>query len=192
MARRRSRKKTAAKRPGRALVEYSAGGVVFKRAASGFRVAFIRDPYGKWAFAKGHVEPGETPEAAALRETQEEMGLRSLRIVARLGTIELWFEDRYRPATKGRMIHKFVRYYLMQAAPGAYGRPQKSEKIRGLTWVPVERAMAKSSYEDVRPLLERALKILDGMAARDRKRSERPHRPAPPAPVSSSARSGSA
>lgn len=173
------------------MVEYSAGGVVFKRTPLGFRVALIRDPYGKWAFAKGHVESGETPEAAALRETKEEMGLRTLRVVARLGTIELWFEDRYRPATKGRMIHKFVRYYLMQAAPGAYGRPQKSEKIRGLTWVPLDRVMAKSGYEDVRPLLERALKILGEMAARDRKRNERPHRPSPSAPATS-ARSGSA
>jgi len=142
------------------IIEHSAGGMVFKQTPQGFQIAFIKDPYGKWAFAKGHIEKGESTEQAALRETKEEMGLRSLRIVARLGRINLVFEDRYRPATRGKMINKYVYYYLMQAAPGAFGKPQKTEKIRAMTWVPLERAMEKSGYEDVKPLIAKATKIL--------------------------------
>jgi 8-oxo-dGTP pyrophosphatase MutT (NUDIX family) len=146
--------------------EDSAGGVVFKVAPTGIQVAFVKDPYGKWTFAKGHVEKGETMEQAAVRETQEEMGLRSLRVVAPLGLIELRFTDRYRPETKGREIHKLVHYFLLQAAPGAFGRPQRSEKIGGLVWVPLARAMERSSYGDAVPILDRALQILKRRSAR--------------------------
>ena len=142
------------------LLEHSAGGVVFKVAPRGIQVAFQKDPYGRWTFAKGHVEDGEALEEAAVRETQEEMGLRSLRIIAKLGTIELWFTDRYRAETKGRMVHKYVHYFLLQAAPGAFGRPQASENIKAMTWVTLDQVMAKSSYEDAVPILQRALRFL--------------------------------
>src|SRR5262245_584872 len=76
-----------------AQIEVSAGGIVFKRTPRGVRVAFILDPFSKWAFAKGHVEANESVEHAAVRETMEEMGLDQLRIVAPLGVIDFWFRD---------------------------------------------------------------------------------------------------
>jgi 8-oxo-dGTP pyrophosphatase MutT (NUDIX family) len=44
------------------------GNVLFLRRGNG------GDHPGEWAFAGGHIEPGETPEEAARRETQEETG----------------------------------------------------------------------------------------------------------------------
>lgn len=49
-----------------------AGGVVFDRLG---RVLVLRDEGGSWLFPKGHVEPGETPLQAALREVNEEAGV---------------------------------------------------------------------------------------------------------------------
>ena len=136
-------------------VEISAGGVVFKRTPQGVRLALILDPFAKWAFAKGHVEPGETIQQAALRETREEMGLGRLRIVAPLGRIDFWFRDRYRPESRGVLVHKFVHYFLMEAPSRAQGQPQKKEKIRRLAWVSLDQAVARSGYRDVRPMLAR-------------------------------------
>jgi len=68
----------------RMKVEISAGGIVFKRTPKGVRVAFIMDPYSKWAFAKGHVEKGETVEHAAP------------------GRPTHWLEDRHRRPKPGR------------------------------------------------------------------------------------------
>lgn len=151
--------KNVKKRPAgsKVMVEISAGGIVFRRTPKGVRLAFIMDPFNKWAFAKGHVEKGESIIDAAVRETQEEMGIDKLRVIAPLGTIDFWFRDRYRPETKGVLIHKYVHYYLMQAPSRAFGRPQKKEKIRRIIWVPLRDAMRKSSYDDVRPILRKAL-----------------------------------
>jgi 8-oxo-dGTP pyrophosphatase MutT (NUDIX family) len=136
-------------------VEVSAGGVVFKRTPRGVRVAFIMDPYGKWTFAKGHPEKGETLEDAALRETREEMGLGRLKIIAPLGKIDIWFRDRYRPETRGMLIHKYIYYYLMEAPPRAKGQPQKKERIRHIIWVPLPKAASTAGYKDIQPFIVR-------------------------------------
>lgn len=158
----------------RVKVEISAGGIVYKRTPQGVRVAFVMDPYGKWTFAKGHVEKGEALADAALRETREEMGLGRLRIVAPLGSIDIWFRDRYRPETKGVLIHKYVHYFLMEAPPRAKGSPQRNEKIRSIIWVGIRRAERTSSYEDVRPILRKAMEILTA------RRTQQPKPPAAP------------
>jgi 8-oxo-dGTP pyrophosphatase MutT (NUDIX family) len=50
-----------------------AGGVIIL----GDRVVLRRTAAGEWVFPKGHIEAGETAEQAAIRETEEETGLRA-------------------------------------------------------------------------------------------------------------------
>lgn len=147
----------SAQRKPKVKMEVSAGGIVFKRTPQGVRLAFIMDPYGKWTFAKGHPETDESLVDAAVRETREEMGLGRLKVIKPVGHIDIWFRDRYRPETKGMLVHKYVHYFLMQAPAAAKGRPQFKEKIRKIIWVPLGRAMRVSSYKDVRPVLEQVL-----------------------------------
>ena len=144
----------------KSVTEISAGGIVFKRTPQGVRLALIADPYKKWAFAKGHREPGEGTRDTALRETREEMGLGRLRIKKSLGKIDFWFIDRYRPGSKGTLIHKYVYYYLMEAPMKAKGQPQKKEKISKMIWVTPAKAVKLSGYKDVRPILNNALEWL--------------------------------
>lgn len=56
---------------------FSAGCVVVREHAGGWQTLLLRC-YRLWDFPKGLVEPGETPLAAALRETREETGLENL------------------------------------------------------------------------------------------------------------------
>lgn len=144
------------KRPVR--VEHSAGGIVFKRGARGIEIGFIQDPYYKWTFPKGHIEPGEEITAAAMRETCEEMGLPDLTPISPLPTLDIWFVDRY--VHKGSLIHKYITLVLMETPATAVARPQKSEKIRGVRWVPVTRALSFSSYANTRSALLSAIQLL--------------------------------
>lgn len=54
-----------------------AAGVILRRAVGGRdRWLLLRaEKHGEWGFPKGHLERGETPEQAALRECAEECGI---------------------------------------------------------------------------------------------------------------------
>jgi 8-oxo-dGTP pyrophosphatase MutT (NUDIX family) len=70
-------------------IEICAGGVVIKD----HKVVSLRRKNGVWLMPKGHVEPGETLEEAAVREVWEETGLKA-RVIAPLGETEYgFFED---------------------------------------------------------------------------------------------------
>ena len=80
--------------------ETSAGGIVFRLERGKPRYLLIRDSYRNWGFPKGHLEPGEEPETAAIREVGEETGLRSLLLRGLIDTIDWDFRFR------GQSIHK--------------------------------------------------------------------------------------
>lgn len=55
----------------------AAGGVVLREREGSLEVLVVHRPrYGDWTFPKGKAEPGEPDEACALREVEEETGLR--------------------------------------------------------------------------------------------------------------------
>lgn len=132
--------------------EISAGGIVFRKTRRGSDIAFILDPYKKWTFAKGHPKKGESLAACAKRETEEETGLKNLKMIEKLGKIDLWFWR------KGFLIHKPVYYFLMMSPnERARMRPQRKEKIFKAAWIEIDKALAFSGYKNVRPLLKRAI-----------------------------------
>lgn len=141
--------------------EVSAGGLIFTRRRGQVFFAMVVDSYGKWAFPKGHVRDGEQYRAAAIREIGEEMGLFTLRFVARLDTIDIWFRDRY--VHKGELIHKYIHYFLFEAPPDAeLVKPPPSEdgeQIQSVAWVPAHELAERSSYPDMVSIIEKALRI---------------------------------
>lgn len=145
--------------------EYSAGGIVFRRTPHGPEIAFLLDPFHKWTFAKGHIEPRERPMHAAVREVKEEMGISRLRVVAPLGRIDWWFRERRGSAhsPRGARVHKFVHYFLMEVPLQTRLTAQRSELIYDVRWVPARAALKFSSYKDVRPVLRKALDFLRRM-----------------------------
>jgi 8-oxo-dGTP pyrophosphatase MutT (NUDIX family) len=122
---------------------------VFRRGDIALEFLLIRDPYENWGLPKGHIEGGETPEAAALREVEEETGLTTLSTVVQLPTIDWYFRDR------GKLVHKFCHFFLLESA-GGDATPQLDEGITACIWRPPGIAIETVSYANAREVMRAA------------------------------------
>lgn len=138
--------------------ETSAGGVVYRRTESGLVVLLIKDSYRNWGFPKGHVEEGEQPSDAALREIREETGLTDLVLHGRVQDIDWFFRF------KGRLIHKTCHFFLIES-PGGEATPQRSEGISAVKWLPLEEALQTVSYANAREVLRAAAELVGKLNA---------------------------
>lgn len=133
----------------RAKLETSAGGVVYRMQSGRPVYLLIRDSYKNWGFPKGHIEKGEQPSAAALREVAEETGLDEVEVRSDIDVIDWYFRFR------GRLIHKVCHFFLMETS-ASKTCPQRAEGISACTWVPFEEAETRISYGNAREILRRA------------------------------------
>lgn len=149
--------KAAGRRPPRMpkVEETSAGGLVVDRTGSHLRAALIarHDRRGRlvWSLPKGHLEEGETPEDAAIREVEEETGIRG-RVLAPLGVIDFWF------IAENRRIHKTVHHYLMEASGGELS--DEDAEVVEVAWFPLTDVRERLAYADERRLLDRLPDLL--------------------------------
>jgi 8-oxo-dGTP diphosphatase len=122
---------------------FAAGGVVWRRGADGrpeFAVIY-RPKYDDWTLPKGKLDPGETFEQAALREVEEETGLRC-RLGRRLE--DTVYRDRHdRP--------KLVQWWEMEAESGEFA---PNDEVSELEWLTVEQARERLNYDRDRELVE--------------------------------------
>jgi 8-oxo-dGTP diphosphatase len=129
--------------------EESAGGVVIRHSADGPLFLLIRDPYHNWGLPKGHLEDGETAEAAARREVAEETGLTGLELIGDVATIDWYFQDRR------ERVHKFCRFFLFASAV-AETKPEAAEGISECIWLPYPEALERITYDNAREVLREA------------------------------------
>jgi len=132
--------------------EVSAGGLVVDTTGKlGLLIGRrdIKDATGKrilWSLPKGHIEEGETPEEAALREVAEETGIQS-KIEKSLGIIDFWF------MAGGKRIHKTVHHYLFREDGGVLAA-QETE-VDEVAWFPLTEIVERLAYPDEKKLIAR-------------------------------------
>lgn len=140
------------------LRETSAGGVVVRVVGGEPRYLLIRDAHGNWGFPKGHLEAGEQPEAAAIREVMEETGLPSLTLRAPIAAIQWTFTWR------GSLVRKRCHFFLMETDHERTA-PQADEGITECRWASAEEAQRLIRYPNARGILRRAGAMLVALSA---------------------------
>jgi 8-oxo-dGTP diphosphatase len=118
----------------------AAGGVVVR---DGLVAVVHRPRYDDWTLPKGKLDEGESFEEAALREIDEETGLRA-RLVRELPSVQ--YEVRGRP--------KLVRYWLMEVESDAGF--VANDEVDELRWLEPAQGLALLSYDRDREVLRAA------------------------------------
>ena len=118
-----------------------------RRAADGSRVL---------ALPKGHVDPGETPIEAAVREVCEETGIVA-EPVCELGESRYWYRR------DGRTIGKSVAFFLFSYVEG--DTADHDDEVEEVRWLDLRAALTELSYEGERGVIARALALLEGDSA---------------------------
>lgn len=139
--------------------EVSAGGVL----VDGNEVLVIRHARGEWVMPKGHLEAGESPEEAALREVREETGL-GAEILGHLG------ETTYAYRRKGETVlrPKRVIWYLMRPlTPRDRLALARGEGMLEAAWLGWEEAQKRLTWPGDRSIVRRAAGLLAHRPARD-------------------------
>jgi 8-oxo-dGTP diphosphatase len=134
-----------ASRSGRAREVVSAGAVVL---GPGNEVLLVHRPkYDDWSFPKGKLDRGEHPTGAAVREVEEETGVR-----IRLGVP---LHSQHYPVRGGtKLVHYWIGRVVGDGDVSGY---QPNSEIDEVAWFPVDKARRRLTYEFDRETLDEAL-----------------------------------
>jgi 8-oxo-dGTP pyrophosphatase MutT (NUDIX family) len=139
-------------KPGRAVREYTAGGVVFRRQGETVDILMIQDRMGRWTIPKGHVEPGEKIEQTAVREVTEETGLTELKLGEKLDKLHFFYRK------EGKLIFMTTYVFLMEALGDTDAViPEDSEGIVDAKWFSQDEALRLIEYRDTERLFRLGL-----------------------------------
>lgn len=127
----------------------AAGGIVVK---GGKFVAIVRN--GIPDLPKGHIEKGESPENAAMREVQEETGMGKLQIVKALPST--W--HCYQVGEEWRLKRTY--WYLMNTTEAIRPKPQTEEGITEIKLIGNEEieAFLKNTFRSISEILAQDLR----------------------------------
>lgn len=137
-------------------VENLGGAVVYSRHGGDLYLAVVHDIFGHWTLSKGRLEQGEDLAEGTKRKIKEEIGL-AVKIIESIGENEYVASD---PEVGKKRKH--VAYFL---AESPYAEVKLAEGKGGLDdarWFKLQEALELNFYEDIMPIVMRAVQKLAG------------------------------
>ena len=132
----------------------SAGAIILRDIDGELKVALAQHQRTTktWVLPKGHVEPGETIEQAALREIYEEAGLANIQLLKLLGSLL-----RESVKSNGDVVHKTIHYYLAYAPGSEVTQTPSDQAFAEVGWFSPKVAMELLPYEAERAFFQEHL-----------------------------------
>ena len=112
-------------------------------------VVFVRHPERGWEIPGGHLNVGESPENALIREVKEETGIKNLSIIKPLDKTYHIFKR------GGKNYLKSTYWFEMKSDFIGKFKPQKKEGITRVEWIGIENlsSILPKSYANIRLLI---------------------------------------
>ena len=132
----------------------SAGGVLLNPANKKIYLIY-KTERNEWLLPKGHLEAGETPVQAALRELKEETGYNDIKEISESDFIQ---KSEYTfKGDDGKDEFKEVYFYLAELADDAFSET-KERDAEGLTggWFDIDAAIDKAAFDDSKQVIRKA------------------------------------
>ena len=132
--------------------ERSAGVVIFRKEKEVLCYLLLHYEAGHWDFPKGHIEEGEGLKEAAMREAEEETGIKDIEFVSGFEeNIEYFFK------TKEGTVFKTVVFFLAETKTKEI--KLSSEHI-GFEWLTYDQAMDRLTFESAENILKKANELI--------------------------------
>ena len=136
-------------------IERLAGAVVYAEENGLMYLALVHDIFGHWTLSKGKIDEGEDVQVGAVRSLKDEMGL-DITIEAELGNNEYVATH----PEKGK-VRKQVHYFLAASPYTTITMEQKGGLDDG-QWFKVAEILELNFYEDILPIVTKAITMLVG------------------------------
>jgi 8-oxo-dGTP pyrophosphatase MutT (NUDIX family) len=135
----------------------SAGAIILREVDGELKIALAqRKRKNKtWVIPKGHVEPGETIEQAALREIYEEAGLHNVQLIKYLGSLL-----RESVKSNGECVQKTIHYYLAYALDGKNPLSPTDKRFNEPGWFTPKQAIKLLPYKEEQVFFSKHLDAL--------------------------------
>lgn len=132
--------------------EFSSGIIVYRGSEDDVKFLFLTRREGFLDFPKGHIEKGETEVQSAVRETEEETGLKVSPDTRFRYNQEYWYQR------KGEKIRKSVIMFLARAPSNS--EVKISFEHEGYKWLSYHDALVELSYKTQKEMLTAAMNYI--------------------------------